>query len=87
MSVLRIQPDKHTHPDKTIISSSYILLKLLVKHRTVSFVKMQEAIEAYTQSGAILFIPAISLLFLLGVVTYHPKNDTFEYIGNINETI
>ncbi|HDL1112645.1 TPA: hypothetical protein PWU90_000805 [Mannheimia haemolytica] len=79
--MITIRPNKYTHPDKAIISSSYELLKRLREERVVSFDEMQETIVKYTQSGNILFLPAISLLFLWGLVEYHPKNDCFEYIG------
>lgn len=79
--MISIRPNKYTHPDKSIISSSYILLKLLMEKRIVSFDVMQDAVAKYSQSGNVLFLPAISLLFLWGLVEYHPKTDSFEYIG------
>ena len=79
--MIDIRPNKYTHPDKAIISSSSILLKLLMKKKVVSFDKMQNAVADYTKCGNILFLPAISLLYLWGLIEYHPKNDTFEYIG------
>ena len=79
--MIRIRPDKYTHPDKAIISSSYVLLKLLMRKRLVSFDELQDTIVNYTKSGNVLFLPAISLLYLWGLIEYHPKNDSFEYIG------
>lgn len=79
--MITIRPNKYTHPDKAIISSSYELLKLLMKKRIVNFNDMQEVVKNYTQAGNTLFLPAISLLYLWGLVEYHPKNDSFEYIG------
>jgi hypothetical protein len=33
-------------------------------------------------SGAdAIFVPTLSLLFLLGFVRYHRKSDSFEYVG------
>ena len=52
-----------------------------MKKKVVSFDKMQNAVADYTKCGNILFLPAISLLYLWGLIEYHPKNDTFEYIG------
>ena len=36
--------------------------------------------------GASLFLPALSLLYLLGVIAYRPKTDSLEYVGP-NETL
>ena len=31
--------------------------------------------------GDVLFLPAVSFLFLMGLVEYRPKTDSFEYVG------
>ncbi|HIE2341175.1 TPA: ABC-three component system middle component 8 [Haemophilus influenzae] len=38
-------------------------------------------LDKYNECASVLFLPAINLLFLLGVVKYHQKTDCFEYIG------
>ncbi|MGD1905588.1 MAG: ABC-three component system middle component 8 [Leptolyngbyaceae cyanobacterium] len=36
--------------------------------------------------GDYLFLPALNLLYLLGLVEYRPKTDAIEYVGP-NETL
>jgi hypothetical protein len=36
--------------------------------------------RAKVDGGDVLFLPALSFLYLMGVVEYRPKNDTFEYV-------
>jgi hypothetical protein len=31
--------------------------------------------------GDVLFLPALNLLYLLGLVEYRPKTDALEYVG------
>lgn len=79
---MRLLPTKHTHPDKTIISVSYILLGILKQRRIESFDKLFEAAQKKSDGSAkLLFMPAINFLFLLDLVVYHSKNDSFEYTG------
>ena len=77
-----IRPNKHSHPDKTVVSASTVLLKRLRKYRSISFDKLREHLAKQEADAASLFLPALNLLFLLGLVEYRKKNDTFEYIGH-----
>jgi hypothetical protein len=36
-------------------------------------------VEQSTENSKMLFLPAVNLLFLLGLVRYLPKADRFEY--------
>jgi len=76
-----IRPSKHSHPDKTLVSSSTILLKRLKKRRSASFDELREYHSKNDSDVDSLFLTAINLLFLLGLVEYRPQNDTFEYVG------
>jgi hypothetical protein len=76
-----IRPNKHSHPDKTVVSSSTILLKRLRKRRSASFDELREFHSKKDGEIDSLFLPAMSLLFLLGLVEYRRQNDTFEYVG------
>ena len=77
-----IRPNKHAHPDKTLVSVSTALLDRLKKRRSLNFDDLRNWLirkDAETES---LFLPAVNLLFLLGLIEYRKKNDTFEYVGS-----
>lgn len=77
-----IRPSKHSNPDKTVVSSSTTLLRRLKHRRSVTFDSLREFHSATSPDVDSLFLPALSLLFLLGLVEYRPQNDTFEYVGS-----
>ncbi|WP_368773294.1 ABC-three component system middle component 8 [Roseomonas sp. AR75] len=41
----------------------------------------QRVVRRIGMNGDIMFLPALSFLFLLGQVEYHAQNDTLEYVG------
>lgn len=76
-----IRPNKHSHPDKTLVSATAVLLKRLRKKRSETFDELRQCLIKHQSDAAGLFLPAMNLLFLLGLVEYRKKNDTFEYVG------
>lgn len=76
-----IRPNKHSHPDKTLISASTVLLKRLRSKRTESFDELRKCLTKFDSDATSLFLPAINLLFMFGLVEYRKQNDTFEYVG------
>ena len=76
-----IRPNKHSHPDKTLVSASTVLLRRLRKKRSESFDQLRQCLLKQESDAAGLFLPAVNLLFMLGLVEYRKKNDTFEYVG------
>lgn len=77
-----ILPNKHSNPDQTIIGVAALLLKVLSKSGVEKYDKLEELVENKIESGKYLFLPALNLLYLLGIVDYHSKADAFEYLGN-----
>ena len=77
-----IRPNKHSHPDKTLVSASTVLLRRLRKKRSESFDELRQCLIKQESDAAGLFLPAVNLLFMLGLIEYRKKNDTFEYIGH-----
>ncbi|WP_423785746.1 ABC-three component system middle component 8 [Gimesia maris] len=75
-----IRPNKHSHPDRTLISATVVLLKRLRRKRTETFDELRNCL-AKSKASEAFFLPAMNLLFMLGLVEYRKKNDTFEYIG------
>ena len=76
-----IRPSKHAHPDLTVISVAFVILELLKKKRTETYSDLVNLVEKRTQNAKTLFLPALSLLFMLGLIRYLPKADQFEYMA------
>lgn len=75
-----IKPTKHSHPDKTVVYASFIMLKELRKKRIVSYSDLYQLIKNKVTSGEFLFMPSLNFLFLLGLIEYRAKTDSVEYI-------
>lgn len=76
-----LQPTKHSHPDKTVVYLSIQLLKHIKKQRIDSYDNILSYGKKNVDGARFLFSPAVNLLFLLGLIDYHAKNDSFEYVG------
>lgn len=78
-----LRPNKHSHPDRTVLAAATVLLRELRKKRVVAFDDLGRSLEPTTGSSAsVLFLPAVSLLHLLGLVDYRATTDAFEYRGD-----
>jgi len=73
-------PNKHSHPDQTVLAAATLLLKELRRRRVVEF-DVLRATLAKTGGADFLFLPAVSLLYILGLAEYHSAVDSFEYRG------
>ena len=76
-----LQPSKHSHPDRTVIGVSVQLLARLKKRRLEDYSDLKKHIARVVTGGDVLFLPALNLLYLLGVIDYRPKTDAIEYVG------
>ena len=81
-----IRPSKHSHPDRTVISVAMLLLIRLKKQRVEKYDILKEYVKRCVKGGETLFLPALNLLYLLGLIDYRPKTDSLEYVGS-NETL
>jgi hypothetical protein len=81
-----LRPTKHSHPDRTVIYVSLLLLKRLKKSRLDEYNELYKYAKKAVIGGDVLFLPALNFLYLLGLVDYHPKTDALEYVGP-NEAI
>ena len=79
--MIKIQPDKYTDPDKSVMYAATLMLKSLKCDRYIAFDKLLSVEKQATGCDYVLFMPAINLLYLLGLVEYHSTNDSFEYRG------
>lgn len=81
-----LRPTKHSHPDRTVINVSLFLLIRLKTLRLAEYDGLRKFVKKTVQGGDVLFLPAMNLLYLWGLIEYHPKTDSIEYVGE-SETI
>lgn len=77
-----LRPSKHSHPDKTVISVSTVILKKIKKDRVSSLDDILVHVKKKVSGNEILVMPSLSFLYLVGLIEYHSKNDTIEYVGD-----
>ena len=75
-------PSKHSNPDQTVLAFSVSILTYLRTKQTVSFDDLRSFGRRKTKNSELLFTPSVSFLYLLGLVEYLPKIDSFEYTGD-----
>lgn len=76
-----LKPSKHSHPDRTVVSASLWLLARIKTKRIEEYGKLLASIKNAISGGEELFLPALNFLFLLGLIEYHPKTDSIEFVG------
>jgi hypothetical protein len=76
-----LRPTKHSHPDRTVINVSLLLLTRLKKDRIADYAALQRHVKKLVIGGDVLFLPALNFLYLLGLIEYRQKTDAIEYIG------
>ncbi len=76
-----IMPSKHSNPDQTVIGVAAFLLKDLSASGVEKYDVLVDKVDNAIDGGRYLFLPALNLLYLLGVIEYHKKSDVFEYAG------
>jgi hypothetical protein len=76
-----LRPTKHSHPDRTVINVSLLLLARLKSLRVGEYDELRTLAKKRIVGGDVLFLPALNFLFLMGLIEYHPKTDSVEYIG------
>ena len=83
---MMLRPTKHSHPDRTVINVSLLLLERLKIRRIDDYDALLKHAKKSVSGGDILFLPALNFLYLVGLIDYRSKTDAVEYIGS-NETI
>lgn len=76
-----LRPTKHSHPDRTVINVSLLLLARLKAKRLDDYYGLRKFAKNAVTGGDILFLPALNFLYLMGLIEYHPKTDSVEYLG------
>jgi hypothetical protein len=81
-----LRPSKHAHPDRTIVNVALLLLARLRSQRFCDYDALLGYVRKVVIGGDVLFLPSLNFLFLLGLIEYHPKTDSVEYVGQ-NEAV
>lgn len=76
-----LRPTKHSHPDRTVINVSLLLLKHLKLRRLEDYDRLRRYARKAVSGGDVLFLPALNFLYLMGLIDYRPKADAVEYVG------
>lgn len=76
-----LRPTKHSHPDRTVINVSLLLLARLKARRVDEYDVLRKFAKKSVVGGDVLFLPALNFLYLMGLIEYRPKTDAVEYIG------
>lgn len=81
-----LRPTKHSHPDRTVINVSLLLLARLKTRRVDEYDVLRNYAKKSIVGGDVLLLPALNFLYLMGLIEYRPKTDSIEYVGP-NEAI
>lgn len=81
-----LRPTKHSHPDRTVINVSLLLLARLKTRRLDDYDSLRKYAKKAVTGGDVLFLPALNFLYLLGLIDYRPKTDSVEFVGS-NEAV
>jgi hypothetical protein len=76
-----LRPNKHSHPDRTVIYLSLLLLNRLKTRRLEDYSNLRNYAKNTVTGGDVLFLPALNFLYLMGLIDYLPKTDAIEYVG------
>lgn len=78
---MMLKPTKHSHPDRTVVNMSLLLLAQLKARRIADYDSLSNYAKRVVTGGNVLFLPALNFLYLLGLIAYRPKTDSLEYVG------
>jgi len=78
---MSLLPTKHSHPDKTTIALSVIIVKRLKRERIEQYDSLLEFLQKKNSDAKTLFLSSMNFLYLVGLIDYHKKTDSFEYVG------
>jgi hypothetical protein len=75
-----LTPSKHLDLDRSALRVGAVILAELKRRRVVPYGDVVRLVKRRIgDDGDVVVAPALSLLFVLGRIEYHAKNDTFEY--------
>lgn len=76
-----LRPNKHSDPQLTVLPIAGELLKKIRQKRTCAIEDLRKHLEDQGADRVPLLLPALAVLFLLGLIEYRRKTDCMEYVG------
>lgn len=77
-----ITPHKYLDLDLSVINLGAIILQILKQHDVIKYDDLlSEVVSRRGQNAKEVFIPTLSLLYVLGKVEYHKDIDSIEYLN------
>jgi hypothetical protein len=76
-----LRPSKHTELDQTVLAVSATILRHMRKTKVESYEEVRGLVRERSLTNDSLFVPALSFLFMIGLIDYRPKADIIEYVG------
>lgn len=81
-----LRPSKHLDLSKSPLRVASEIIIYLKRRRMVSYADLMNLIDKRIgDSGDSIVLPALNLCYVLGVLEYHVKNDSFEYTGRSSD--
>ena len=74
-----IRLNKHCTIRQNVIYVAYVILKLVRRHRLITYSRVRKAIDKEVDGGAFLMLDALCVLYLLGLIKYYPDRDMIEF--------
>ena len=74
-----IRLNKHCTIRQNVIYVSYVILKLVRKHRVVTYSGVRKTVDKEVDGGSFLILDALCVLYLLGLIKYYPDRDMIEF--------
>ena len=76
-----IKPTKHMNLNHSVIKITADVIKILGKQNIMEYTDLLNKLEmTYGEDVKYNFIPSLNLLYLLGKIKYHAKDDVFEMV-------
>ena len=75
-----LRPCRHSQPDRTVINVCLVILVRLRQRRIEPHHSLREYVMKTVAGSDSLFLPALDLLYLLGVIEYRPREDAIELL-------
>ena len=63
-----LRPTKHSHPDRTVINVSLLILGRLKAKRLDEYFDLRKFAKKVVTGGDVLFLPALNFLYLMGLI-------------------
>ena len=74
-----IKPNKYTNIDLSVINIGGVILKSLASCPVQKYSELEDAVvSSYGSSAKVVFLNALSFLYLLGKINYQPSADAIQ---------